>query len=141
VINIYGNYLFAKERGMAVLNGLNVGLNVHIESGIPINALAPHPVYLNTGEIPTGGRGSQGRTPWDERFDVHTDYAWGLSERAKLRFSADFFNIFNSQRVLRPDENTALDFVAGVNPPNPDFLKARIYHNPFNLRLGVRLEF
>jgi hypothetical protein len=141
VINIYGNYLFAKERGMAILDGLNVGLNVRMESGIPINSLSPHPVYLNTGEIPIGGRGSQGRTPFDTRFDVHTDYAWGVTEKAKLRFSADFFNIFNTQKVLRPDENNALDFVAGVNPPNPDFLKPRIYHAPFNLRLGVRFEF
>jgi len=66
-----------------------------------------------------------------------------------VKFVADFFNIFNSQKVLRVDENNALDFVNGSNPPNPDFLKPRAtvgnissgYHTPFNLRLGVRFEF
>jgi hypothetical protein len=126
---------------MAHTVGLNLGLNARFESGIPINALAPHPVYLNTGEIPQGGRGSQGRTPFYSRFDVHSDYTWGMTENTRLKFSADFFNIFNSRTLLRADENTALDFVAGQNPPNPDFLKPRLYHDPFNLRLGLRFEF
>jgi hypothetical protein len=72
----------------------------------------------------------------------------GLTEKTKLKFIADFFNVFNSQKLRRPDENNALDFVAGVNPPNPDFLKPRptagtttAFYLPFNLRLGVRFEF
>ena len=66
------------------------------------------------------------------------------TEKTRVKFIADFFNIFNSQKVRRPDENNALDFVNGVNPPNPDFLKPRAYngfYNPFNMRLGVRFEF
>ncbi|HEX6719039.1 MAG TPA: carboxypeptidase regulatory-like domain-containing protein [Pyrinomonadaceae bacterium] len=149
IINVYGSYAFDKARGWHTLNGLNVGVNMRFETGLPINKLDPHPVYLNTGEIPLGGRGSQGRTPNYTRFDVHTDYSWGITEKTKLKFTADFFNIFNSQRVWRVDENNALDFVNGVNPPNPDFLKPRAvigttasgYHTPFNLRLGVRFEF
>jgi hypothetical protein len=141
VVNAYGSYSFGKDRGWRTLSGLNLGLNARFESGIPINALAPHPVYLNTGEIPQGGRGSQGRTPFYSRFDVHSDYTWGMTENTRLKFSADFFNIFNSRTLLRADENTALDFVAGQNPPNPDFLKPRLYHDPFNLRLGLRFEF
>ena len=146
IINVYGSYSFDKARGWHTLNGLNVGLNMRYETGLPINKLDPHPVYLNTGEVPIGGRGSQGRTPNYARFDVHTDYSWGITENTKVKFTADFFNVFNSQKIWRFDENNALDFVNGVNPPNPDFLKPRAYpglgyHLPFNLRLGVRFEF
>jgi hypothetical protein len=148
IINVFGSYSFGKERGFSTLDGLNLGFNMHFETGLPINSLGPHPVYLNTGEIPIGGRGSQGRTPDYARFDIHTDYSLGLTEKTKLKFIADFFNVFNSQKLRRPDENNALDFVNGENPPNPDFLKPRpllgttsAYYLPFNLRLGVRFEF
>jgi hypothetical protein len=148
IVNVFGSYSFGKERGWNTLNGLNIGLNTHFETGLPISKFDPHPVYLNTGEIPVGGRGSQGRTPSYARFDIHTDYSWGLSEKTKVKFIADFFNVFNSQKLRRPDENAALDFVGAGNPPNPDFLKPRplagtatAFYLPFNLRLGVRFEF
>jgi len=144
IVNVFGSYSFGKDRGWNTLNGLNLGINAHFETGLPINRLDPHPVYLNTGEIPVGGRGALGRTPSYTRFDIHTDYSWALTERTKVKFIADFFNIFNSQKLRRPDENAALDFVGAGNPPNPDFLKPRPnggYYLPFNLRLGVRLEF
>jgi hypothetical protein len=141
VVNIFGSYSFGKERGWSTLNGLNLGLNVHMESGLPISEFNAHPVYLNAGEIPVGGRGKIGRTPFYTRFDVHTDYAWGISETTKLKFIADFFNVFNSTKVNRLDEFAQLDFAAGTVPPNPDFLKPRAYHTPFNLRLGLRFEF
>lgn len=144
IINVFGSFAFDKARGWNTLNGLNIGLNFRYETGLPINKLDPHPVYLNTGEVPVGGRGSQGRTPNYARFDLHTDYSFGLTEKTKLKFTADFFNLFNSQKLRRPDENNALDFVGAGNPPNPDFLKPRAlvgYHPPFNMRLGVRFEF
>jgi hypothetical protein len=150
IINAYGSYNFGGDNGLRLLKGLNLGANVHFETGLPINRLDPHPVYLNTGEIPLGGRGSLGRTENYWRFDAHVDYAWALSEKTRLKFVADFFNVFNKQTVLRPDENSALDFNAalGTNPPNQDFLKPRPtlgiisqgYHPPFNMRLGVRFE-
>jgi len=141
IINLFGSYSFSKDRGIRSLHGLNLGLNTHFETGLPINSLNPHPVYLNAGEVPVGGRGALGRTPSSIRFDVHSDYSWGISEKTKLKFIADFFNIFNSQRVRRVDDFKALDFVAGQNPPNPDFLKPRSYYLPFNMRLGLRFEF
>ena len=146
IINVYGSYSFSRERGFAKLNGLNLGLNMHYESGLPINSFLAHPVYLNAGEIPVGGRGVLGRTEGYTRFDVHTDYALPFGEKKRLKFIADFFNVFNSRRVLRPDEFSALEFDAatGTNPPNPDFLKPRAltgYRNPFNMRIGLRWEF
>ena len=143
IINGYGSYSFSKERGPHILNGLNLGLNTHFETGLPINALLAHPVYLNAGEVPQGGRGSLGRTPSYIRFDVHADYAWRLTEKWHLKFVADFFNIFNSQKVRLPDQNKSLSFdpATGTNPPNPDFLKPVVYYAPFNMRLGLRFEF
>ncbi len=141
IINVFGSYSFGKDRGFHMLNGLNLGFNAHFETGLPINSLDPHPVYLNAGEVPVGGRGALGRTPSYSRFDVHADYSWGITEKTKLKIIGDFFNVFNSQRVRRVDDFKALDFVAGQNPPNPDFLKPRAYYLPFNLRLGLRFEF
>ena len=145
IVNVYGSYSFGKERGFHTLNGLNLGMNTHFETGLPINRLNPHPVYLNAGEVPVGGRGSLGRTPGYFRLDVHSDYSWGITEKTKLKFIADFFNIFNSQKVNRVDDFEALDFVGSGNPPNPDFLKPRPfnqgYRAPFNMRLGIRFEF
>src|SRR5262249_50059192 len=135
------SYSFQKGQPFGRLNGLNLGLNAHFESGIPINKLDPHPVYLNAGEVPIGGRGSLGRTPFYTRFDLHADYAWPFTEKMRLKFSADFFNLFNSQKVRLFDQNHALDFFNGGNPPNPDFLKPVNYHTPFNMRLGLRFEF
>jgi hypothetical protein len=142
IINGYGSYSFSKDRGFHILNGLNVGLNTHFETGLPINALLAHPVYLNAGEVPQGGRGSLGRTPNYIRFDMHADYALRLTEKTHIKFVADFFNVFNSQKVRLPDQNKSLTFdpVLG-NPPNPDFLKPVVYYAPFNMRLGLRFEF
>lgn len=142
IVNAYGSYSFSKDRGLKKLNDLNVGLNTHFETGLPINALLAHPVYLNAGEVPSGGRGSLGRTPSYIRFDVHADYPFRISEKIKMKFVADFFNIFNSQKVRLPDQNKSLTFdpVLG-NPPNPDFLKPVAYYAPFNMRLGLRFEF
>ena len=142
VVNIYGSYSFARERGFNTLNGLNLGLNVHMESGIPISEFGAHPIYLNAGEIPRGGRGKLGRTDFFTRFDVHADYALPFTEKNRLKFIADFFNVFNSRKVRVPEQFAELDFIAGVgNPPNPDFLKPRVFNNPFSMRLGLRYEF
>jgi hypothetical protein len=141
IINVYGSYSFGKDRGFHILDGLNLGMNTHFETGLPINKLDPHPVYLNAGEVPVGGRGALGRTPSYFRLDLHSDYSWGITENTKLKFVADFFNVFNSQKVRRVDDFSALDFVGSGNPPNVDFLKPRAYYAPFNMRLGVRFEF
>jgi hypothetical protein len=92
---------------------------------------------LNAGEIPVGGRGKLGRTPWYTRLDLHADYPWQLSERVRLKFVADFFNVTNSTRVRQFQEFRELSL--GVD--NVDFLQPRNFYAPFNMRLGMRLEF
>ena len=144
--NFYGSYAFGKDRfGGRWLNGLNLGAGLRLESGLPISEFLPHPVYLNAGEVPVGGRGKLGRTPFFTSLDLHADYPWQISERAKISFIADFFNVTNNRRVLLPDQFRQLDLGAD----NPDFLQPQInlttlnqgFRLPFNMRLGMRFEF
>jgi hypothetical protein len=138
IYNIYGNYLFSKDKGMGrSLAGLNLGFGLHGESGVPISEYLAHPIYSNAGEIPVGGRGKLGRTDWFNRLDLHADYKYSLTEKTRLVFIGDFFNVTNARGVRRPIENRQLS--GGIN--NVDFLKPRVFHLPFNMRLGLRLEF
>lgn len=138
IYNIYGNYVFSKEKGFwRQLDGLNLGFGVHGESGVPISEYLAHPIYSNAGEIPVGGRGKLGRTEWFNRLDLHADYKWALTENTRLVFIGDFFNVLNNRQVRRPIENRQLS--GGIN--NVDFLQPRVFHLPFNMRLGLRLEF
>jgi hypothetical protein len=146
VSNIYASYGFSRDRtgfGGRFLQGLNVGMGFHMESGIPISEYLPHPVYLNAGEIPVGGRGKLGRTPFYTQLDLHADYPWVINERARVSFIADFFNVTNNRRLRLPDQFRQLDL--GEN--NPDFLQPSIinltsgFHLPFSVRLGARFEF
>jgi hypothetical protein len=136
VINVYGSYAFS-QKSVPSLKGLNLGFGWHGESGLPISEFLAHPGYLNAGEIPVGGRGKLGRTEFYMRFDAHADYTWNLTERYKLKFVSDFFNVLNSTRVRQPQEFRETS--AGVN--NVDFLKPRSFYAPFNMRLGLRFEF
>jgi outer membrane receptor for ferrienterochelin and colicin len=136
--NIYPTYTFSRDSGvMRSLSGLTLGFGFHGESGVPISRLNAHPIYLNAGEIPVGGRGALGRTPWFLRVDSHVDYKWAVTEKQRLVFIADFFNITNNRRVRRVNEFAQLS--GGI--PNVDFLAPRNFHNPFNMRVGMRWEF
>ncbi len=146
VSNIYASYGFSRDRtgfNGRLLNGLNLGMGFHMESGIPISEYLPHPVYLNAGEVPVGGRGKLGRTPFYTQLDLHADYPWVINERARISFIADFFNVTNNRRLRLPDQFRQLDL--GEN--NPDFLQPSIisltsgFHLPFSMRLGARFEF
>jgi hypothetical protein len=140
IVNIYSSYLFE--------SGFNMGMGWRIQSGYPLDALGAHPAYLNQGEIPQGGRGSQGRSDATNTFDVHGDYTWKMTERFRTKFVADLFNIFNRRGVARVDRYTDTGFLSGVTPPiqaNPDFLlptaQFNAYQRPFYARFAVRLEF
>jgi hypothetical protein len=137
VSNIYASYAFAKEKGWNRLKGLNLGGGLHMESGVPLSKFGAHPVYQNSGEIPLGGRGSLGRSPFFAQFDTHVDYPWVMSETRKLTFIADFFNVFNRRPIRLIDQN--FEVQAGV--PNVDFAKPGSFRAPFNMRLGLRFDF
>jgi hypothetical protein len=137
VANIYGSYTLGKEGFGNMLHGMTLGANLHGESGIPITLFLAHPAYQNSGEIPSGGRGALGRTSPYYRLDLHLDYPWMLSETTKVSFIADFFNVTNNRAIQRVNEFKESTF----GQLNPDFFAPRTFYAPFNLRLGVRLEF
>jgi hypothetical protein len=148
VANIYGSYAFG-ESGLGkfgnYLRGLNLGIGIRGESGVPLSEYLAHPVYLSPGEIPIGGRGKLGRSPFFARLDLHADYPFRLSERVKLTLIGDFFNVTNNQRVRLIDQFR--ESTAGQLNPDFGLPAARTgalpigYHLPFNMRLGLRLDF
>ena len=142
-------------------------------SGTPITDLLDHPDYLNAGEVPVcpspagqpqplsttetassftcpgGPRGALGRTAWTLPVNLHGEYTWKFSDRMRVKFVADLFNIFNRQTVVRVNQFGEIGSSPGT--ANPDFLKpflsgvpvdfADPYESPFNARLAVRFEF
>jgi hypothetical protein len=140
VANGYFTYVF--DRG--ALKNLVLGTGIRIQTGTPINELAAHPVYLNAGEVPIGGRGSEGRTPTTGSVDLHAEYSLNLGERAHLRFGVDMFNLANTKRI----EFINQDIDLGFGTTNLDFLKPTNeavrgdgIQSPFNARVFARFEF
>jgi Carboxypeptidase regulatory-like domain/TonB-dependent Receptor Plug Domain len=132
--------------GNTFLRNLTMGTGVRIQTGDPINDLRAHPVYLNAGEIPVGGRGALGRTATNGQADIHADYMHAVGERQRLHFGADLFNITNQRTQLRIDQNKDRSYLI----PNADFLKPTGsgnvgiplgFQRPFYARLFVRWEF
>jgi hypothetical protein len=119
--------------------GVNLGMGWSIISGTPISKFLDHPVYANSGEVPVGGRGSQGRTEWTFPLNLHADYAWKLGETKRVKFLADLFNVTNQVRPFTINQNAEVNGSPGT--PNADFLKVASYQAPFSARLGVRFEF
>jgi len=137
---VNGSFSYTFPGGRA--KNLTLGTIVRVQSGSPISTFANHPVYQNAGEVPLGGRGASGRTPFSGTVDLHGDYPWAITEKSKLRFSADLFNVSNSKPVFSVDQNR--DISLGVAGSNPDFLKpgsTQAYQLPFYARFSVRWEF
>ncbi len=132
IVNFYGSYMI--NSGWA--NGLNLGGNVRVQSGTPVSFLDFHPAYFNAGEIPVGGRGSQGKTQVTGVVDLRGDYPWKISERFTLRTALDLFNVFNAKRALVLDQFNTL----GGGGLNPDFLTPTRFQQPFSARLSLRFE-
>lgn len=142
---------------------LLVGASFRAQSGVPFNALIPHPVYddddsfavpRGTAAVPTvqvsdpnfpnnvDSIGSK-RTPTTYNLDLTGSYPWRIDEKRELRFQVDWFNVFNTQRAVSLDESFQLDSgLTGISPINNPFYGAgRIFQSPSNLRLGVKFKF
>ena len=132
IVNFYGSYMI--NSGWA--NNLNIGGNLRVESGSPISKFLHHPAYFNAGEIPSGGRGSQGKTRVQGVFDLHFDYPWKITERFTLRGALDFFNLFNAERITSVDQFAEI----GGGGVNPDFLTPVAFQRPFHTRFALRFE-
>lgn len=136
-VKVFGNYAWDF--------GLNLGTGIIANSGQPLTPFAAHPVYTNAGEIPEAPRGSgiqtvdgfRRRSEFEYNIDFHADYRFRLGGTRRLVAIADFFNLFDLDRVERYDQNTELSF----GSPNPDFGSRLRIQEPFQVRLGVRFEF
>jgi outer membrane receptor protein involved in Fe transport len=130
---------------------LVVSGNFYAQSGIPFNALIPHPVYGNnegfgvkrgTAINPRTGRS---RTPTTYQLDFGFYYPIVFSEKRELRFQLDWFNVTNAQRALREDEtlriNSGIPGAQGIQFPNATYGSGLIFQFPSALRLGAKFSF
>jgi hypothetical protein len=119
------------------MKGLSVGANVRGMSGTPLSAYMSHPIYLNTGEVPVGGRGTNGTLPSRRQLDLHADYPWKIHESWTMKFAIDAFNVTDTKTTSGRLQN--LDTAPGVS--NPDYNKISSYQAPFYARASVKLVF
>jgi outer membrane receptor protein involved in Fe transport len=121
---------------------LLVSASFRAQSGIPLNALIPHPVYGNNEGFGVP-RGSAGRTPFTTSLDLGAYYPIKFSDSKQLRFTADWFNVFNTQRAIRHDETFEITIGASGEPnvPNPFYNSGTVFQYPSALRLGVKFQF
>jgi hypothetical protein len=119
------------------MKGLSVGVNARGMSGTPLSAYMSHPIYLNTGEVPVGGRGTKGTLPSRRQLDLHADYPWKIHESWTMKFAIDAFNVTNTKTTSGRMQN--LDTAPGQS--NPDYNKISSYQAPFYARASVKLVF
>ncbi len=130
IVNLYANYV--------LMNNISIGGGWTAMTGAPLSKLLAHPAYANAGEIPVGGRGALGRTPFENYWDTRIEYRLPLkSEKFKMKTAADMFNLFNRKTATQIDQNAEL--AGGV--VNKDFQKPLTYHRPFYARFSLRFEF
>jgi hypothetical protein len=148
---------------------LMLSASFRAQSGIPFNALVPHPVYgdnegfcivgllctpRGTAIVPdssgllNGNAGKESavgsnRTPFTTSLDLGAYYPIQFGENRQLRLQVDWFNVFNSQRAIRLDETAFINSGApGITPvANPFFGTGTIFQFPSNLRLGIKFQF
>jgi outer membrane receptor protein involved in Fe transport len=129
--------------------GLLTSASFRANSGIPFNALIPHPLYgdnegfgvpRGTAINPITGRN---RTPTTYNLDLGAYYPINLGEDRQLRLQLDWFNVTNAQRAIRQDETFSINSGAPGVPaqPNPFYGTGTIFQFPSALRLGIKFQF
>jgi outer membrane receptor protein involved in Fe transport len=125
------------------------------QSGVPFNALVPHPLYgdnegfcipglscvpRGTAINPLTGRN---RTPTTYNLDLGAYYPIPVGEGKQLRLQVDWFNVLNNQRAIKEDETFLINSGApGITPvPNPFYGTGAIFQFPSAVRLGVKFQF
>jgi outer membrane receptor protein involved in Fe transport len=125
------------------------------QSGVPFNALVPHPVYGDNEGFCIPGlscvpRGTainpftgSNRTPTTYNLDLGAYYPISVGEGKQLRLQVDWFNVFNNQRAIKEDETFLINSGApGIAPvPNPFYGTGTIFQFPSAVRLGVKFQF
>ena len=145
--NLFLSYNIGSDTPFAhKARGLTIGTGLRGQSGVPLSILGDHPIYLNQGEIPIGGRGVAGRTPSTLQLDLHADYPVPLGsrfERYRLKLAMDMFNVTNSQfQSGRIQYTQTTASAVGVPPPlNLDYNRPTAFQTPFYARGSIRFEF
>jgi outer membrane receptor protein involved in Fe transport len=125
------------------------------QSGVPFNALVPHPVYGDNEGFCIPGlscvpRGTainpftgSNRTPSTWNLDLGAYYPINVGEGKQIRLQVDWFNVFNKQEAIRQDETFLINSGApGISPvPNPFWGTGTIFQFPSAVRLGVKFQF
>jgi outer membrane receptor protein involved in Fe transport len=142
---------------------LLVSGNFYMQSGTPFNQLGPHAVYGNneqfvvqrgTAIVPRVTATQTGfpnvvdsigsnRTPTTMNLDLGFYYPIKLGEKKEIRLSADWFNVFNSQRAITLDQTQSINSGAtGVAPiANPFYGAAVLVQAPSSFRIGAKFTF
>ncbi|HEX3248825.1 MAG TPA: TonB-dependent receptor [Pyrinomonadaceae bacterium] len=142
---------------------LLVSGNFYAQSGVPFNALIPHPLYGNnegflvqrgTAIVPSVTATQPGfpntvesigsnRTPTTMNLDLGVYYPIKVGEGKELRLSGDWFNVFNSQRAVTLDQTFTINSGVSSVPPvaNPFFGSALLVQAPSAFRFGAKFTF
>jgi len=136
-IKLFGAYKLTDEWQM--------GANVAIQSGRPINAFGVHPTdefaqaygaesFYKDGKLVP--RGSVGTTDWTGRLDLSLKYKpkWG---RDRLTFGVDVFNVFDAQTATEVDEVAEKDDGA----PRIEYLAPSSFQTPRYVRTSVEFSY
>ena len=137
--------------------------NFYVQSGSPFNELIPHPVYGNnegfglprgTAIVPTVAASQSGfpnivdsigtkRTPITHDLDLGFYLPWKIGESRELRFTADWFNVTNTQRAVTLDQTFTINSgVTGVPAvPNAFYGSALLVQPPSQWRFGAKFSF
>lgn len=132
--------------------------SLRAQSGIPFNALIPHPLYgdnegfgvpRGTAVVPSnaqgGVRAGSNRTPTTLQLDLGAYYPIKVGENYQLSLQLNWFNVTNAQRAVRLDEtfhiNSGIPGADFIQFPNPFFGQGTIFQYPSSVRLGVTFQF
>jgi hypothetical protein len=121
------------------------------QSGIPFNALIPHPLYGdNEGFAVVRGTAinpltGSNRTPTTYNLDLGAAYPINIGEKGQLKIQIDWFNVFNAQRAIRQDEtlrtNSGIPGANTIQFPNPFYGYGTIFQYPSSVRIGIKFQF
>jgi len=149
-----GGYVFE----LSPLDSIQLGGNLRVDQGQPINYLGAHPRY-GTAEAYVLPRGSAGRLPWVWQIDGRAALTHKLGSRYAATLSLDVFNLTNNRAVTAVNERYTddsvypivngrlvdLPFLKTINGQpatvNAAFRNPTSYQLPLSLRAGARLSF
>ncbi len=145
--NLFLSYTVGADSPLVhMFKGLTTGIALRGQSGVPLSLLGDHPIYLDQGEVPIGGRGAAGRTPAAVQLDMKGEYALHIHESQVLKLGLDALNVTNSQPIAGKVEYTqqpanGVPVVGNTPQLNSDYGRPTAFQGPFYARATLRYEF